>query len=365
MNVFVAAILIVASLFLMCVIVVRNLRSDIPADARSRYVPYLMVMNVVVFSSDMLCGGGVCLRLLTDLSLAVSAMCLLALSLSELKFSLRMLALITVSQAALAIYYFTSYSGIFPMAGDNIWLVLPVLPAVSVMMFFFWTIWRRVYNIKLLMKSCTVWSDVCLYVDVIYVMALLFAVMLALSMSMLAGRPYGLMISICLLGGEMSALGVRLVLDSAFVLMHKHERVIVESMKISQVEVMNSSPKDDEMYQDLYERVLLYFEMKKPYLNNELTINDVVKVVYSNRVYISKAISHYTGRNFRQFVNYYRIMYSMESFRNNPGLKVAELSGMSGFNSVVSYTTAFRLFMNETPSEWCRKERSKLLKTKK
>jgi phosphoglucomutase len=55
----------------------------------------------------------------------------------------------------------------------------------------------------------------------------------------------------------------------------------------------------------------------------------------------------------------------MDSFRNNPTLKVAELSSLSGFNSVVSYTSAFRLFMNETPSEWCRKERSKLLKTKK
>jgi transcriptional regulator GlxA family with amidase domain len=40
-------------------------------------------------------------------------------------------------------------------------------------------------------------------------------------------------------------------------------------------------------------------------------------------------------------------------------LKIAELANMSGFNSVVSYNMAFRLFMNENPSEWCRKERAK------
>ena len=105
--------------------------------------------------------------------------------------------------------------------------------------------------------------------------------------------------------------------------------------------------------------------MSKPYLDGNLTINDVVKVVYSNKVYISKAICHYTGRNFRQFLNYYRVAYSMDLFRENPEFKVSELAEKSGFNTVVSYTMAFRLFMNETPSEWCRKERSKILKQKK
>ena len=105
--------------------------------------------------------------------------------------------------------------------------------------------------------------------------------------------------------------------------------------------------------------------MSKPYLDGNLTINDVVKVVYSNKVYISKAICHYTGRNFRQFLNYYRVAYSMDLFRENPEFKVSELAEKSGFNTVVSYKMAFRLFMNETPSEWCRKERSKILKQKK
>ena len=41
------------------------------------------------------------------------------------------------------------------------------------------------------------------------------------------------------------------------------------------------------------------------------------------------------------------------------------LAEKSGFNNSVSYTMAFRLYMNETPSEWCRKERSKILKPKK
>jgi YesN/AraC family two-component response regulator len=165
---------------------------------------------------------------------------------------------------------------------------------------------------------------------------------------------------------EVVAVAVRISFDSSFVIMHDHERVIVESMRISHMEShASSNPKVDSQYKDLYERIEAYFEMAKPYLDGSLTINDIVKVVYSNKVYISKAICHYTGRNFRQFVNYYRVMYSMDHFRANPELKVSELAERCGFNTVVSYTMAFRLFMNETPSEWCRKERAKILKTKK
>ena len=101
------------------------------------------------------------------------------------------------------------------------------------------------------------------------------------------------------------------------------------------------------------------------YLNSSLTINDVVKVVFTNKLYISRAISQFTGRNFCQFVNYYRVTYSVRTFRDNPALKVAELALMSGFNSVVSFSMAFRLYMGESPSDWCRKERSRLIRRKK
>ena len=119
------------------------------------------------------------------------------------------------------------------------------------------------------------------------------------------------------------------------------------------------------MYKNLYERVLEYFVEEKPYLNPNLTINDIVEVVFSNKLYISKAISQYTGRNFCQFVNYYRVIHAVELYRNNTNLKVLELASRSGFNSVVSFGMAFRLYMGEKPGDWCRKEKYRLDKLKK
>ena len=119
------------------------------------------------------------------------------------------------------------------------------------------------------------------------------------------------------------------------------------------------------LYKNIYDRVLDYFTECKPYLNPKLTINDVVEVVFSNKLYISKAISQCAGRNFCQFVNYYRVTHAVELFRNDTGLKVLELATKSGFNSVVSFGMAFRLYMGEKPGDWCRREKFRLEKLKK
>jgi YesN/AraC family two-component response regulator len=143
------------------------------------------------------------------------------------------------------------------------------------------------------------------------------------------------------------------------------ERRILESLKVAVVELPNDITRTDATYQDIYDRIVAYFETEKPYLRSDLIIDDLVKVVFSNKLYISRAISQITGRNFCQFVNYYRVIYSMQCFRENPDLKIYELATMSGFNSIVSYNMAFRLFMGENPSEWCRKEKTRKIKNKK
>ena len=64
-------------------------------------------------------------------------------------------------------------------------------------------------------------------------------------------------------------------------------------------------------------------------------------------------------------MNYYRVLHSIQMFRENPDLKVIEMATRSGFNSSVSYSMAFRLYMGESPSDWCRKEKFKVKRRKK
>ena len=117
--------------------------------------------------------------------------------------------------------------------------------------------------------------------------------------------PTGLLVFPFMLGLMVAALGIRATDDVLFVFWRRQERRIIESMKITKVETAVDPCSIDDVYQDIYERVVAYFDAEKPFLDNELTINDLVKVLYSNKLYISRAISQFTGRNFCQFVNYY------------------------------------------------------------
>lgn len=226
---------------------------------------------------------------------------------------------------------------------------------------------RRLRNVKVILKTGTLWTNVGIAVDAVYMVLLMMVSFGYVAVSAVArGIPEGwLAIFPLFCGGMLAALGVRKADDVMFVFWRKQERRIVESMKVNKVEAASDPSTIDDVYREIYERVVTYFDAEKPFLDNELTINDLVKVLYSNKLYISRAISQFTGRNFCQFVNYYRVLYSMELFRANPDLKIHELAVGCGFNTDVSYNMAFRLFMGETPGEWCRKERSRRLKMKK
>lgn len=111
----------------------------------------------------------------------------------------------------------------------------------------------------------------------------------------------------------------------------------------------------------LYEKCCRYMVERRPFLVESFTIEDLSMALCTNRNYLSKAINGFSGRNFRQYVNYYRVTYSMEIFRRNMGLKVSELSMLSGFNNQVTFNHAFKTVMEETPGSWCTRMRENIL----
>lgn len=362
----VSLVMIISLLAVISVQSVKNHKSEVPADFKSIMSPRLLLFSALMMTCDLICGGDLHSRLLFDLMLSLFTMLTMSDSLKNHDPESKVCAYYCVVQAVISVYYIMCFFDLLPMAPEKIFIAGTCMAALSSISVFYAGIWKRLREIKAVMKSGSVWSFVCVCVDFIYVSAPLAVLTVFLGLKLLFPHvccfPY--LLAVILLFAELMALALRVIFDSRFVILQKQENLIVESMKITQIDMFGNS-NEDEQYKDIYERVVLLFEMEKPFLKGELTINDVVKVVFSNKVYISRAISHYTGRNFRQFVNYHRVMYSMNLFRSRPDLKVAELSAMSGFNTVVSFTMAFRLFVNETPSEWCRKERTKLLKTKK
>lgn len=108
----------------------------------------------------------------------------------------------------------------------------------------------------------------------------------------------------------------------------------------------------------IYARVVAQMEEKRPFLDDEFGLGDLALSVFTNKSYLSKTINVMSGRNFSQFVNYYRVQYCLELMRKDPHLRVTDLALMSGFHTTVTFTMAFKLNVGQTPSQYLEQVRT-------
>ena len=116
--------------------------------------------------------------------------------------------------------------------------------------------------------------------------------------------------------------------------------------------------------QYLYDRCCRYMTERRPFLVETFTLQDLANAVFTNKLYLSRTINRFSGKNFKNYVNYYRIMYAMELFRRNMCLHIAELAGLSGFRSETVFLRNFKSVMGEPPSQWCSRIRKKFSKNR-
>lgn len=117
---------------------------------------------------------------------------------------------------------------------------------------------------------------------------------------------------------------------------------------------------EDSKANELKERLVRYFEKEKPYLNKDLSINEVSLYLYTNKTYLSKIINDNMGLNFNQFTNSFRIEEVQRIFIANRNLSIKELCKKSGFGCMASFTIAFRIFLGSSPADWCKANRNQL-----
>ena len=92
------------------------------------------------------------------------------------------------------------------------------------------------------------------------------------------------------------------------------------------------------------------FDEKEIYTNGNLTITDVAALLGTNRTYVSNVINNEFGFSFYQFVNKYRIQKATILFIQHPDMQIQEIASLSGFNSLSSFISAFKLNEGITPN---------------
>ncbi len=140
-----------------------------------------------------------------------------------------------------------------------------------------------------------------------------------------------------------------------FLFFEKYEKMVSEAVQDCVSSRVIRADRKENLYRSIFSRIEEYFRSESPFLDTDLSIGEVSERIFTNKVYVSRAISECADTNFCQYVNRYRIGYAMDCFRQNPALRVSDLAYMSGFRTVASYNMAFRRVAGEIPSDWMRR----------
>ena len=90
------------------------------------------------------------------------------------------------------------------------------------------------------------------------------------------------------------------------------------------------------------------------FLRPDLSIVMLAEQVGTNRTYVSKAIKDTKGVNFSDYVNRFRLDYALELMKKTPkdAIVVQNIAIQCGCGSIQTFYRYFKLFFNETPTQW-------------
>lgn len=90
------------------------------------------------------------------------------------------------------------------------------------------------------------------------------------------------------------------------------------------------------------------------FLQSDLSLISLCERVGTNRTYASRAIKDAKGCNFSDYVNRFRLDYALEIMKKTPKDKiiVQNIAVQCGCGSIQTFYRYFKLFYNETPTQW-------------
>ena len=246
------------------------------------------------------------------------------------------------------IFLLIALSPLFP---GNECLVMTVSFVPAFLVYTFLRSGEKYCNVKMLFRVDAIWCSVEDHARMVYATILGAIALSALTSCRYEAPAWVLFIHVFLLVIFLAVSYLRAYTGSTFLIGLDKEKTIKKVIQGNIRSVPEYDGPDDHMNM-VYNKVLRFMESCRPYLDPGFTIDDLAEAVFSNKVYLSKAVNYYSGRNFRQFVNYYRVLYATDLMKKDRHLKVSELALKCGFNSVVTFNAAFKLNMNMTPSAY-------------
>ncbi len=113
---------------------------------------------------------------------------------------------------------------------------------------------------------------------------------------------------------------------------------------------------DDELKEEKMERLKYnlhkILEMDKVFLQPDIHIEDVAKMLCTNRTYVSRMMREEYGISFIEYVNIARIQYSQQLLYSTNDITLDMVAEKSGFQSTSNYCRTFKRYIGSTPLNW-------------
>ncbi|MDJ1469913.1 helix-turn-helix domain-containing protein [Xanthocytophaga flava] len=111
---------------------------------------------------------------------------------------------------------------------------------------------------------------------------------------------------------------------------------------------------DDKETPVLVQKLLSFMVTERPYLNGDLTLNELADKLKLSTHHLSQLVNEQIGKNFSDFINEYRVEELKKRLQDPASMhiKIEELAFESGFNSKSVFNTAFKKMTGLTPSQF-------------
>ena len=105
-------------------------------------------------------------------------------------------------------------------------------------------------------------------------------------------------------------------------------------------------------YDKIMDSFKQYMEKEHGYLNPSLTIEEISRVLNTNRTYVSKLVNLYYGMTFRDYLSGKRMEYAKQLMIDEPDASLEYIAVKSGFQSSTQFIRKFRETEGITPTVW-------------
>lgn len=116
--------------------------------------------------------------------------------------------------------------------------------------------------------------------------------------------------------------------------------------------------KDDEksmiQNKELVANLHKVLEEDKVFLRPDIHIDDVARMLLTNRTYVTRLMRQEYGLSFIEYVNVARIQYSQKLLYTS-NMTLDEVAEESGFQSTSNYCRAFKRYIGTSPMGWLQK----------